>query len=376
MSNQADGTKGGSQYGDADEADVYPEYAATEYAPLPPTDPNYTPSGEFAEPTRVYLGAEERRAQAAQAQAYQEQIVQIYSQQPPPMAGGVPYQPYQAYAPRAVEDDGPTLLESPRSQALAVVQTAQQPSRVAVVYPSSVCPPSPELIMVQRPDTQAADQFRMLRFRLVDRPPSQVIAVTGPTRGVGASTAAANLALSLAEAGRARVVLVDTDVRNARQHKIFGIYSDVGLTVELERRHANPESVARVVAVAAAMALLPAGRDVPNPTAMLGSDVMAHLLEDLRFMYDHVVLDMSPALERSDAAAIHNLVDSFVIVGMSGVTTLEELEKTEEKLPQRKISGVVLNSVPDAPKGLVRNVLHLMGSPKRRRRYLRRGQSE
>ena len=50
-------------------------------------------------------------------------------------------------------------------------------------------------------------------------------------------------------------------------------------------------SALTLAAVAAAMAILPAGHDVPNPTAMLGSDVMAQLLEDLRFMYDHVVLN-------------------------------------------------------------------------------------
>jgi capsular exopolysaccharide synthesis family protein len=227
--------------------------------------------------------------------------------------------------------------------------------------------------MVQRPDTTTADQFRMLRFKLVDRPSSQVIAVTGPTRGVGTSVTAANLALSLAEAGRARVVIVDTDVRAARQGEIFGIESDVGLTLELERRHANPDISARVVAVAASMAILPAGRDVPNPTAMLGSDVMARFLEDLRFMYDHVILDVAPVLERSDAAAIHNLVDTFVLVAMSGVTSTDEIEKAEEKLPRKKVAGVVLNSVPKQPRGFARGLLHLMGTPARRKRYLNRG---
>jgi Mrp family chromosome partitioning ATPase len=124
------------------------------------------------------------------------------------------------------------------------------------------------------------------------------------------------------------------------------------------------------------MAILPAGHDVPNPTAMLGSDVMAQLLEDLRFMYDHVVLDVAPVLERSDAAAIHNLIDIFVLVGLSGVTTIDEIEKSEEKLPRKKVAGVVLNSMPKQPKGLIRGLIHLMRAPGRRKKYIQRGQKQ
>lgn len=349
--------------------DPFPEYQAADatfndlQVPLPAEEPS---RAFINEPTRIYMPADERQQFSQAAESYQSQVEQVY----PEFAYDqeLPYSPHQAYAPHAHNLEKPSV---PQEQALAIVD-APQMSRVVVVYPNAVKPPSPELIMVQRPDTTTADQYRMLRFKLVDRALSQVIAVTGPSRGVGVSVTAANLALSLAEAGRARVVLVDADVRASRQNEIFGIESDVGLTVELERRHANPDVSARVVAVAASMAILPAGRDVPNPTAMLGSDVMAQLLEDLRFMYDHIILDVAPVLERSDAAAIHNLVDAFVIVGMSAVTSTDDLEKTEEKLPQKKVAGVVLNSVPKQPRGLFRGLLHLMGMPKRRKKYLAR----
>lgn len=357
-------------YGYGDEE--YPEYQATDMtdSEVMMPFPNEERGNFINEPTRIYMPADERQHYSQMAETYQSQIEQAY---PPYDAGhDLPYAQHQGYAPHALRTDTGSV---PQERALAIVE-APQASRVVVVYPNAVSPPSPELIMVQRPDTTTADQYRMLRFKLVDRKTSQVIAVTGPTRGVGASVTAANLALSLAEAGRARVVLVDTDVRAARQDEIFGIQSDVGLTIELERRHANPAISARVVAVAASMAILPAGRDVPNPTAMLGSDVMAQLLEDLRFMYDHIVLDVAPVLERSDAAAIHNLVDAFILVAMSAVTSTDEIEKAEEKLPQKKVAGVVLNSVPKQPRGFLRGLAHLMGTPKRRKMYLQRGQKK
>jgi len=393
---------------------AFPEYNATEYAPSV-VDVSYDVDEypAYDEPTRIFIPAEELEIQARSANDYQSRVEQVYPSRPPSgLVPDVPYSPHQAYAPytpglppaapqytrppsgsvplhtRPATGPGVGAAGIPQHQVppqpspgvahgapgpgtMAIVES--QASRVVVVYPTAVRPPSPELIMVQRPDTTSADQYRMLRFKLVDRPVSQVIGVVGPKRGVGTSITAANLSLALAEAGRARVVLVDCDVRGARQGEIFGIESDAGLTVELERRHANPDIAARVVAVAAAMAIVPAGHDVPNPTAMLGSDVMARLLEDLRMMYDHIVLDLAPVLERSDAAAIHNLVDAFLMIAMSNVTTTDEIEKSEEKLPQKKIAGLVLNSVPKSPRGMVRNLLSLMGAPKRRKRYLARG---
>jgi capsular exopolysaccharide synthesis family protein len=353
---------------------AYPEYAATEYAPGVEMVPyvEAQQQGPYDEPTRIYIPGDESQQQARVAAEYQAQIEAVYPQAPV-MDYGYQYAQQQAYAPHAYVEQMGSI---PQGQSLAIIDSGAGASRIVVVYPTAVTPPSPELLMVQRPDTVTADQYRMLRFKLLDRPSSQLIAVTSPTKGVGASVTAANLALSLAEAGRARVVLVDTDVRNARQSRIFGIESDVGLTVELERRHADPDISVRVVAVAATMAILPAGHDVPNPTAMLGSDVMARLLEDLRYMYDHIVLDVAAVLDRSDAAAIHNLVDTFVLVALSGVTTTDDIEKAEEKLPRKKVAGVVLNSMPKQPKGLVRGLIHLMQSPGRRRKYIKRGKNQ
>ncbi|HEX2657572.1 MAG TPA: P-loop NTPase, partial [Polyangia bacterium] len=65
------------------------------------------------------------------------------------------------------------------------------------------------------------------------RPVARFIAVCG-ARGVGKSTVAANLAIALAGL-RARVVLIDLDLRRPTQHKMFGIASPVsGLRALLE----------------------------------------------------------------------------------------------------------------------------------------------
>src|SRR5947209_19135826 len=80
------------------------------------------------------------------------------------------------------------------------------------------------LVAVTNPMGAAAEQYRMLLFRLRHIRSQMastiaggaVIAVTSSVRGEGVSVTAANLALTAARARDARVALVDCDLRRGR----------------------------------------------------------------------------------------------------------------------------------------------------------------
>ena len=77
-----------------------------------------------------------------------------------------------------------------------------------------------------------AEAFRLVRtnlqFAQVDRD-LRIILVTSSLAGEGKTNTAANLALSLAEAGR-RTCLVDADLRSPSVARTFGLVQDAGLT--------------------------------------------------------------------------------------------------------------------------------------------------
>ena len=77
-----------------------------------------------------------------------------------------------------------------------------------------------------------------MHFGLLESPNNRIL-ITGPSPGVGKSFVAANLAVTIAQAGQ-RVLLVDTDLRKGRLHKIFGIERK-GLTEVLGRKLENGE---------------------------------------------------------------------------------------------------------------------------------------
>ncbi|MGH2525056.1 MAG: CpsD/CapB family tyrosine-protein kinase, partial [Anaerolineales bacterium] len=92
--------------------------------------------------------------------------------------------------------------------------------------------PKDSLITLTDPRSPGAEAFRALRTNLIfsslDRPITTLL-VTSPAPEEGKSTLLANLAVTLAQGGRT-TLLVDCDLRKPRQHELFGVPAQPGLT--------------------------------------------------------------------------------------------------------------------------------------------------
>ena len=92
-----------------------------------------------------------------------------------------------------------------------------------------------QLVMLDESHSAAAESFRVLRtnlqFSAVAHPLHSLV-VTSPLPSEGKSVVSANLAVAAAQAGN-RVVLIDCDLHRPRQHKVFGLVNNVGVTTAL-----------------------------------------------------------------------------------------------------------------------------------------------
>jgi capsular exopolysaccharide synthesis family protein len=196
--------------------------------------------------------------------------------------------------------------------------------------------------------TMQAEAFRILRTNLqfanVDHPP-RVIVVTSPQPGEGKTTAACNVALTLALGG-ARVVLVDGDLRKPAVGAYLGISSAAGLTSVLAGQHELRDVV--VSYGRNTLAVLPSGPTPPNPSELLGSQQMADLLGTLANHYDLVVIDAPPVLPVTDAAVLAAIADGAVLVLRHARTRREEAQRAIQALTavNAKLLGTVLNFAP------------------------------
>ncbi|MEV0903116.1 AAA family ATPase [Actinoplanes sp. NPDC049802] len=211
-------------------------------------------------------------------------------------------------------------------------------------------------VVLRDPTSPAAESYRYLRTRLQPslRPRlSTTILVTSPGDRQGRTTTAANLAVTLAQAGRS-VILVDADLRHPQLHHVFGVSGDFGLTTLLDGE-AGVEDVLEETTVYG-LRLLPAGRrEDGEHVDLLDSGQLGRVLHAVQKQASVIVLDSTAVLSASDAIALAALSDHVLLVGDYARTSRASVRRALDELAEvlhDNLSAVLVN-VPKSAGALV-----------------------
>ncbi len=207
-----------------------------------------------------------------------------------------------------------------------------------------------ELVAQHLPKSQMSEAFRALRTALLlsqpDRPP-QVILVTSALPREGKTTAAANLAVTLAQLGD-KTVLVDADLRKPGVGRLLNL--GTGKYAGLSSYLAGVSTLDLVTVPHPAipnLAAIPTGPLPPNPADLLSSHRLADAIAELRTKFKFIVIDSPPIMAATDAVILSVQADGVVLVVRSGETPKEAFTRTRDLLVSVKsrLLGVVLNAV-------------------------------
>jgi len=207
-----------------------------------------------------------------------------------------------------------------------------------------------ELVAQHLPKSQMSEAFRALRTSILlsqaDHPP-QVILVTSALPREGKTTAAANLAVTLAQLGDS-TVLVDADLRKPGVGRLLNLGS--GKYAGLSSYLAGVSSLDLVTVPHPAipnLAAIPTGPLPPNPADLLSSHKLADAIAELRKKFKFIVIDSPPIMAATDAVILSVQTDGVLLVVRSGETPKEAFTRTRDLLNSVKcrILGVVLNAV-------------------------------
>jgi len=91
------------------------------------------------------------------------------------------------------------------------------------------------------------------------------------------------------------------------------------------------------------LCFIPGGNDVSNPSELLPSDRMRHLLDVVTPMFDFVILDSPPATPVHDPIVLADLCDGVLFVVRAAVTDFEVAERAVAEFREKNLLGVVLN---------------------------------
>jgi capsular exopolysaccharide synthesis family protein len=191
----------------------------------------------------------------------------------------------------------------------------------------------------------SVEQYRRLAATLhhaqADRGIKRVM-VTSAVTGEGKSLTATNLALTLSQSYRRRVLLIDADLRRPSLHRIFQVQNVFGLTEGLKARD---ERQLAIVEISEYLSLLTAGRPDPDPMSGLTSDRMRRILNEASTKFDWIVIDTPPVALLPDANLLAAMVDVAVLVVGATRTPYDLVQRAAESIGRDKIMGVVLNRV-------------------------------
>ena len=210
--------------------------------------------------------------------------------------------------------------------------------------------PRVELLSYVQPKSQISEAFRALRTSLLlsqaEHPP-QVILVTSALPREGKTTAAANLAVTLAQLGD-RTLLMDSDMRKPGIRRALNLTTakEGGLSSYLAGVCTLEEATIAHPAISN-LAVLTTGPVPPSPADLLSSHRMREGIAELRRRYKFIVIDSPPIMAATDAVILSALTDGVLLVVRSGETPKEAFTRARDLLAAVKcrLLGVVLNGV-------------------------------
>jgi polysaccharide biosynthesis transport protein len=216
--------------------------------------------------------------------------------------------------------------------------------------PTAALGPRVELLSYVQPKSQISEAFRALRTSLLlsqaDHPP-QVILVTSALPREGKTTAAVNLAVTLAQLGD-RTLLMDSDLRKPGIRRALNL--TIGKEAGLSSYLAGVSTLDEVLIphpTISNLTALTTGPVPPSPADLLSSHKMREAITELRRRFKFLVIDSPPVMAATDAVILSALTDGVLLVVRSGETPKEAFMRTRDLLAAVKcrLLGVVLNAV-------------------------------
>jgi protein-tyrosine kinase len=188
-----------------------------------------------------------------------------------------------------------------------------------------------EVFAAFRPHDPEVEALRVLRSQIALRwyAEHKFLVITAPSAGQGASRIAANLAVVFSQLGQ-RTLLIDADMRNPRQHKLFRLQSSPGLSDILAGR-ANAKIIQSIQGLTN-LSVLPAGTEPPNPLELFGRPALIGLINEVGEQFDVIIIDTPPALECADAQTLSARVGGALIVARRHHARVADVEEVKQQL--------------------------------------------
>jgi non-specific protein-tyrosine kinase len=189
-----------------------------------------------------------------------------------------------------------------------------------------------------------------LMFMSVERPVSTLL-VTSVMDGEDKSLVVANLGVAFAQAGN-QTIIVDADLRRPKQHEIWGISNERGLTTLLTQENTLASPPLQTTSIPN-LSILPSGPQPTVPADLLSNQRLSETIGILKARAHYIIFDSPPALAATDAALLGVRLDGALLVVRAGSTRRDQTQRANQALERVHVRmlGVVLTNAPQERSG-------------------------
>ncbi len=196
-----------------------------------------------------------------------------------------------------------------------------------------------------------AEAFRILvtnlKFMIPKSSVGKTVFVTSTVKGEGKTFVSMNLALSLASA-TTKVIVIGSDIRNPQLQRYDPLMKNVkGLTEFLVGEIDNKEEIIHQSNRSKYCDIIYSGSIPPNPTDLLENGRYKLLIEELRSVYDYIILDTPPLMLVTDSLLIAENADTTIYVTRSEVSEKDYLKFANSLTESHKLerTAFIINDV-------------------------------
>ena len=176
--------------------------------------------------------------------------------------------------------------------------------------------------------TPIAEMFRLIRanlsFATMGREKS-VLLINSSISGEGKTFFSINLGASLTITGK-RVILLDLDLRNPKVSKELQMPDAIGITNYLVSHDVSISDIIRHCEKVPGLFIASSGPLPPNPAELMMSPKLAHLIQELKDIFDYIIIDAPPIGQVADALTLSALVDFTLYLVRYNYTKKSQLE--------------------------------------------------
>ena len=205
-----------------------------------------------------------------------------------------------------------------------------------------------EIVVNETSNDRMNEAFRIVRNNLdfvtaqkSNNNEATVIQFTSTMSGEGKSFVAVNLALAYTYVNK-RVIVVDLDLRKGKFSEYVGVQDGKGASAYLSGKEPNLDKVIHRDALHEGFDIISVGAIPPNPTALLLSENMNKMVEELKKRYDYVILDTVPYNLIADAAVVNRFADLTIYVVRDGRVEQQYMYELERLSEEGKINNLTI----------------------------------